>query len=92
MAIHENCFVIDFEYKGVKFALDFTAASQPASTPSQPASQPASQVVNVDFVRRNNALVYTKRHTLKKKENIHLLHCFNTTALHTLVLNNHNGN
>lgn len=30
---NENCFVIDFEYKGVKFALDFTA--------SQPASQPA---------------------------------------------------
>ncbi|NGA93290.1 hypothetical protein [Escherichia coli] len=27
---NENCFVIDFEYKGVKFALDFTA-SQPAS-------------------------------------------------------------
>lgn len=37
---NENCFVIDFEYKGVKFALDFTA-SQPAN---QPASQPASQV------------------------------------------------
>ena len=27
---NENCFVIDFEYKGVKFALDFTA-SQPSA-------------------------------------------------------------
>ncbi|HHN8995259.1 TPA: glycosyltransferase family 2 protein [Escherichia coli] len=51
---NQNCFVIDFEYKGVKFALDFTA------------SQPG---VNVDFVLRNNCPYYTIKGNAKK-ENI----------------------
>lgn len=62
---NENCFVIDFEYKGVKFALDFTA--------SQPASQPA---LNVDLVLRNHLSYFTIKGNSKKEcisSGVHLM-------------------
>lgn len=50
---NENCFVVDFEYKDVKFALDFTANQT---------------VLNVDFVLRTDCSFFTKKGIEKKKE------------------------
>ncbi|EFN7661672.1 TPA: hypothetical protein KE593_001094 [Escherichia coli] len=50
---NENCFVVDFEYKNVKFALDFTA------------NQTA---LDVDFVLRTDCSFFTVKGSEKKKE------------------------
>lgn len=54
---NENCFVVDFEYKDVKFALDFTANQT---------------VLNVDFVLRTDCSFLPKK-VLKKKKEFHLV-------------------